>query len=231
LSARQILCGSGTVNGKMKFIFSQRSLFLVNERGNGSTSKRSIINTRNEPWADDKLFGRLHVIAGDSNMSEWSIYLKIGTTHLILLALEKLLRYAMNRNWKQFIACLPIHLVECDFDTVSLLRSINMDTSFLSRYPFDGKRISVFDIHESLLEFVEKTVGDYLSAEENLILKTWRKFVEKIKQNDQDFLASHLDWAIKKRTMECKLERGKLDPKILAGNGASCNNFALFCIS
>src|SRR6201984_1931022 len=51
-------------------------------------SSRSIINTRDEPHADAEKYRRLHVIVGDSNMSEVATYLKVGTTALILDLIE-----------------------------------------------------------------------------------------------------------------------------------------------
>ena len=50
---------------------------------------RPLINTRDEPHANDKLYRRLHVIVGDSNMSELSIYLKAGITSIVLQLIEK----------------------------------------------------------------------------------------------------------------------------------------------
>ncbi len=37
-----------------------------------------IINTRDEPHADAERYRRLHVIVGDSNMSEYATFLKVG---------------------------------------------------------------------------------------------------------------------------------------------------------
>ena len=50
---------------------------------------RPIINTRDEPHADEMLYRRLHVIVGDSNMSEFSIYLKVGITAIVLQLIEQ----------------------------------------------------------------------------------------------------------------------------------------------
>ena len=43
-----------------------------------TTRSRPIINTRDEPHADAERFRRLHVIVGDSNMSEYTTFLKVG---------------------------------------------------------------------------------------------------------------------------------------------------------
>ena len=50
--------------------------------------KRPIINTRDEPHANRDRYRRLHVIIGDANMSEYTTYLKVGTTILVLEMIE-----------------------------------------------------------------------------------------------------------------------------------------------
>ena len=47
-----------------------------------TTRSRPIINTRDEPHADAERYRRLHVIVGDSNMSEYATFLKVGATDL-----------------------------------------------------------------------------------------------------------------------------------------------------
>ena len=49
---------------------------------------RPIINTRDEPHADAERYRRLHVIVGDSNMSEYATFLKVGATSILLRMLE-----------------------------------------------------------------------------------------------------------------------------------------------
>jgi hypothetical protein len=50
---------------------------------------RPIINTRDEPHADAERYRRLHVIVGDSNMSETTTLLKVGSADLVLRMLEE----------------------------------------------------------------------------------------------------------------------------------------------
>src|SRR5574341_2550581 len=70
------------------YCLSQRAQHICQEISGATTSSRSIINTRDEPHADAERYRRLHVIVGDSNMSEVATYLKIGTTALVLDMIE-----------------------------------------------------------------------------------------------------------------------------------------------
>ena len=70
------------------FQISQRADYFEVEVGLETTLKRPIINTRDEPHADPEVYRRLHVILGDANLAEVSIYLKVGTTALVLAMIE-----------------------------------------------------------------------------------------------------------------------------------------------
>jgi len=89
--SRQIYCGAGkvlqTARGAM-FCLSQRAEHIWEGVSSATTRSRPIINTRDEPHADAERFRRLHVIVGDSNMSEYATFLKVGATSILLRMLE-----------------------------------------------------------------------------------------------------------------------------------------------
>ncbi|MBI3079296.1 MAG: proteasome accessory factor PafA2 family protein, partial [Deltaproteobacteria bacterium] len=85
---RQTFCGGGKVGAEnqgapVEYQLSQRADFFEMEIGLDTMGSRPIINTRDEPHADKEKYRRLHVIVGDSNMSEVSTYLKVGTTAVV----------------------------------------------------------------------------------------------------------------------------------------------------
>jgi proteasome accessory factor A len=49
---------------------------------------RAIINTRDEPLADPRQYRRLHLIHGDTNVLPSAVFLKVGTTRLVLDLLD-----------------------------------------------------------------------------------------------------------------------------------------------
>ena len=81
LVSRQIFAGAGkvlqTARGAV-FCLSQRAEHIWEGVSSATTRSRPIINTRDEPHADAERFRRLHVIVGDSNMSEYATFLKVG---------------------------------------------------------------------------------------------------------------------------------------------------------
>jgi proteasome accessory factor A len=88
---RQIFAGAGkllqTARGTV-YCMAQRAEHIWEGISSATTRSRPIINTRDEPHADAERYRRLHVIAGDSNMSEYMTYVKVGTTAALLQMLE-----------------------------------------------------------------------------------------------------------------------------------------------
>ena len=91
LVSRQIYAGAGkvlqTARGAM-YCIAQRAEHIWEGVSSATTRSRPIINTRDEPHADAERYRRLHVIVGDSNMSEYTTFLKVGATSILLRMLE-----------------------------------------------------------------------------------------------------------------------------------------------
>src|SRR6185295_15989530 len=90
---RQVYCGAGKVGSENRghpvdYQISQRADFFETEVALDTMVKRPIINTRDEPHADREKYRRLHVIVGDANMSEFTIWLRNGVTALVLAMIE-----------------------------------------------------------------------------------------------------------------------------------------------
>lgn len=91
LVTRQVWAGAGkllhTARGTV-YSLAQRAEHIWEGSSSATTRSRPIINTRDEPHADAERFRRLHVIAGDSNMNEYTTYVKIGSMVALLQMLE-----------------------------------------------------------------------------------------------------------------------------------------------
>jgi len=91
LVSRQIICGAGKITATSRgatYCVSQRADHIWEGVSSATTRSRPIINTRDEPHADAEKYRRLHVIVGDSNMSETTTMLKVGSADLVLRMIE-----------------------------------------------------------------------------------------------------------------------------------------------
>ena len=101
--SRQVYTGAGKVGTENRahpcdYQLSQRSDFYETEVALDTMVKRPIINTRDEPHADREKYRRLHVIVGDSNMAEPTIYLRNGATAIVLAMIEDGAITAISRS-------------------------------------------------------------------------------------------------------------------------------------
>ena len=194
--SRQIYAGSGkvlqTARGAM-YCISQRAEHIWEGVSSATTRSRPIINTRDEPHADAERFRRLHVIVGDSNMSEYATFLKVGATSIILRMLEDpsvVLRDMTLEN--------PIRAI----------REISHDTTCRRRVRLaSGREASALEIQQEYLARAlryKETRG--LSALEDRALGMWQHVLEGL-EKDPWTLDRECDWVIKHRLIERYRER------------------------
>lgn len=195
---RQLFAGAGRIGSEkprdplIPYQISQRADFFEAVFGLETMYSRPLINTRREHHADSKRFRRLHLILGDSNMSEFAGFLKIGSTQIVLQMLED-----------DFLtADLTLK------DPVSALRKV---AEFDLRLELaDGRTISALDIQREYLRKAEKYcqsgVGPQIPDAE-LILQYWQYALDGLEQlklskdfellDDPFQLTRRLDWVTK----------------------------------
>ncbi len=91
---RQIFCGAGKVasagtSGTGPYQLTQRADFIDRVFSDRTSQVRGIINLRKREIPRQGQSRRLHVLVGDSNMSEHALGLRAGTTALVLRLLEE----------------------------------------------------------------------------------------------------------------------------------------------
>lgn len=200
LVTRQIITGSGkigTENGaeETDYQISQRADFFETEVGLSTMVARPIINTRDEPHADETLYRRLHVIVGDSNMSELSIYLKVGITSIILQLIEKGI---VGDHFKLS-------------EPVAAIKTVSRDLSCKKPLALeDGRKWTPIEVQRGYLELVHKHMSslDLCGTARDVIAK-WEFVLDRLK-DDPMSLNRHLDWVIKKRLIDAYLQRHSL---------------------
>jgi proteasome accessory factor A len=193
--SRQVFCGAGRVGIGADghghgFQISQRADFFEVEVGLETTLKRPIINTRDEPHADPEKYRRLHVIIGDANMSEFSTYLKLGTTALVLSMIED-----------GFLA------VDLSLETpVAALRAVSHDPTLHQRVALrDGRTLTAVQLQLEYLEQTRKYVEDkYGSDVDEMtcdVLDRWESVLARLGDEPRQ-LANELDWVAKLNVLE-----------------------------
>jgi proteasome accessory factor PafA2 len=197
LVSRIIFCGAGKVgfeNGAepCRYQLSQRADFFETLIGLDTMAKRPIINTRDEPHADEEKYRRLHVIVGDSNMSEVTTYLKVGTTALVLAMVED---GAIRKD-------LALE------DPVRAIKEISHDTGCRRKVRLKrGKEFSAIELQREYLELaLDYYAGMEPSPQVSDLLERWQAILDKL-ADDPMQCARELDWVIKKELVQSYMAR------------------------
>jgi proteasome accessory factor A len=191
LVSRQIYAGSGkvlqTARGAM-YCMSQRAEHIWEGVSSATTRSRPIINTRDEPHADAERYRRLHVIVGDSNMSEYATFLKVGAAAILLRMLEEpnvVLRDMTLEN--------PIRAI----------REISHDMTCTRRVRLaNGREASALEIQsEYLTRALRYAEHRDMSVEEKKALQMWEHCLTQI-EKDPLGLDRECDWVTKYKLIE-----------------------------
>jgi proteasome accessory factor A len=192
-ATRQIFAGAGRVGcfeevpegdeaaePGVRYQISQRADHIVTEIYQWIQFSRAIINTRDEPLADWGLYRRLHLLVGDSNMSEYATALKVGTTALVLRLLEE--------------GVVPeVRLL----DPVHAVRSISRDPEYRWEVQLEsGRYANAVEVQREYLELAEEHLRG-MDPEGDWVLDEWRFVLDGL-ACDPESLIDRVDWATKK---------------------------------
>ncbi len=199
LVSRQIYAGAGKVLQTARgatYCLSQRAEHIWEGVSSATTRSRPIINTRDEPHADAERFRRLHVIVGDSNMSEYATFLKIGATSLLLHMLEDpgtVLRDLTLEN--------PIRAIREISHDLTCRRKVRLA---------NGREVSALDIQSEYLARALRfrdTRG--LEPQEERALEMWEHCLHAL-ETDPMSLAGQCDWVAKYQLIEAYRARHEI---------------------
>jgi proteasome accessory factor A len=191
LVTRQVICGAGKVLQTPRgavYCVSQRAEHIWEGVSSATTRSRPIINTRDEPHADAERFRRLHVIVGDSNMSETTTLLKVGATDLVLRMIEAgtVMRDLSLEN--------PIRAI----------RDVSHDMTGQRRVRLaNGREACALDIQREYLSKA-RDFTDRRGADESArrVLDLWERTLDAVDSGNLDDVAREIDWVTKFQLIE-----------------------------
>ncbi|MGO1973225.1 MAG: Pup--protein ligase [Propionibacteriaceae bacterium] len=207
LVSRQLICGAGkllqTPRGG-EYRVSQRAEHIWEAVSSATTRSRPIINTRDEPHADPERYRRLHVIVGDSNMSETTTLLKVGSTELVLRLIEA--RAAMRDLTLE--------------NPIRAIRDLSRDRTGRATVALaNGRTISALEMQTEYLEKVTEVVGATgdVSPALKQVLELWGRTLRAIETDNLSLVDTEIDWVIKQKLLDryaAKHQLGLADPRL-----------------
>ncbi|MFJ9623485.1 Pup--protein ligase [Streptomyces sp. NPDC101181] len=192
LVTRQLICGAGKVLQTPRgavYCVSQRAEHIWEGVSSATTRSRPIINTRDEPHADAERYRRLHVIVGDSNMSETTMLLKVGATDLVLRMIEAgtVMRDLTLEN--------PIRAIREVSHDLTGQRKVRLAS---------GREASAIEVqreyYEKAVDFVDRR--GIRTGTVDQVLELWGRTLDAIEAEDLDRIGTEIDWVMKYKLIE-----------------------------
>jgi proteasome accessory factor A len=199
LVTRQVICGAGKVLQTPRgavYCISQRAEHIWESVSSATTRSRPIINTRDEPHADAERFRRLHVIVGDSNMSETTTLLKVGTTDLVLRMIEAgvVMRDLTLEN--------PIRAIREVSHDITCQRKVKLA---------NGREATALEIqreyHKKAADFIDRRGGDAVAKQ---VIELWGRTLEAVETQNFGLVDREIDWITKYTLIERFRERHQI---------------------
>jgi proteasome accessory factor A len=188
---RQIYSGAGKVlHGPRgaQYCISQRAEHIWEGVSSATTRSRPIINTRDEPHADAERFRRLHVIVGDSNMSEFTTYLKLAVTDLVVRMVEE------NTVMRDLSLENPIRAIREISHDITCRKQVRLA---------NGRELTAVEIQREYFEravrFAQRRDGDERTRS---VLAEWGGALDALERGDLDRLERKIDWVAKMRLID-----------------------------
>ena len=190
LITRQLICGAGKIAGD-RFVISQRADQVWEGVSSATTRTRPIINTRDEPHGDSHRFRRMHVIVGDSNMSEPTFALKVGSMLLVIEMLEA-----------------GFDLPDMELaDPIAHIRDIAADPTGATELTLAaGGTVTALEVQQRTLEaakrWLEQRPDEGTPNEEMArVVDLWARVLDAIATQDFSGVDTEIDWVIKRKLL------------------------------
>ncbi|HEX8934453.1 MAG TPA: Pup--protein ligase [Pseudonocardiaceae bacterium] len=200
LVTRQLVCGAGKVLQTPRgavYCLSQRAEHIWEGVSSATTRSRPIINTRDEPHADAERYRRLHVIVGDSNMSEVTTLLKVGTANLVLEMVEE------GVAFRDFTLDNPIRAIREISHDLTGRRGVRLA---------GGREASALDIQREYYaraaDHIARRGSDPLT---DRVMELWDRTLGAVERQDLGLIDREIDWAIKHRLVERYRAKHRMD--------------------
>lgn len=209
LVSRQLVTGAGKVIQTPRgaiYSLSQRAEHIWEGVSSATTRSRPIINTRDEPHSDAEKYRRLHVIVGDSSMSEATTMLKVGATDLVLRLIE---------------AGVPTRDLTLE-NPIRAIREISHDlTGRRTVRLASGRTASALDIQSDYLERVRTFVdgggldadgprADAVARSAKQVIDLWERALRAVETDDLSLVEREIDWVIKLRLLQRYMSKSGL---------------------
>jgi len=205
LVSRVVYAGAGGFNPLspgLEFTLSPRAHHLTRVISDNSTNLRGIFHTKDEPLSSSG-YHRLHVLCGDGLLSETALWLKFGTTALVVAMIEA---GVFTKNKVALRS--PLQALKTFSGDPTCRVAVKLSS---------GRSATALQIQDYYLALAEAHLHDaFMPDWAEDVCGQWRVVLESLDKRPAE-IAATLDWAIKWAVYEDRAERRGFSWTALAG--------------
>lgn len=196
LATRNIFFGAGSLDTDGHFWIAQKARDIDDSANASTTRNKPVINLRKEKLAGAE-FNRVHVTSGDPNVSPWAIFVRPGSTSLVLRLIED------GETLDDMRLTVPLH---------AAMQAVAFDPT-MSLPLENGRAVRAEDIQGRFIDAASDLSKRYLLPEEELLaLEEWKHAHADYLQ-DPRLLKNRSDWVLKKLLLENAHDKKHIDWK------------------
>ena len=186
LVSRVVLSGAGGFNPLalgLEFSLSPRVYHLRHTVSGGSTWSRGIFHTKDESLSEAG-YHRLHILCGESLCSERAMWLKLGTTAIVVAMIEAGLQPAEDIKLQS-----PLRGIRAFASDPLCRKRVGLRS---------GRKVTALDLQFHYLELAEVHIDDlFMPLWAAEVCHYWRGTLESLSQDPRG-LEREIDWGIKR---------------------------------
>jgi len=196
--SRIVWSGTGTITETtdgFRFDLSEKAKNLWEISGMQTTRARPLVNLRDKPYANARLFRRIHNVAGESLMSPHANALRLATGSIVLRACE------LGVRFNDLMPDNPLQAI----------RQISVDPTLQRKVLLEnGSYMSGLDLQQAIAErsIQAASAAQYMTAQEQEWARKWQNLLDDLKA-DPDTAMKRIDWIFKQRLIERELTAKK----------------------
>lgn len=227
LATRTVFAGAGKLKRNSSSIYTvvpaQKMHDIERLEGASSTADKSLLNTRQKPYAASEKYARQHIICGDANISAAITFVKLASTSLVLRLRESGIAEEEDMVLRSPLAA--AHVIASDTESNALfdvgkhgkqMRAVEYQDWLLSQCWKMAERIELPDDETLGLELWQRVIDDIVYQPDQA--KRYIEWMAKADLMAQQAARSPDESGIWDRVHRVDMAWDHLDPNIHIGN-------------
>lgn len=212
LASRILLVGTGA-QLRQRYHLSGRALAVHDTVSAATTRDRPFVSSRDEPLASMRDWRRVHVIAGDVNLSQRGTALKVGATACVLAVLQERLDAFAHLELADPVAALHTYNLSLD----GRAAAARVTGPAISAWALQAELLAEVQAHHAKAGLPDTLVG---------VLATWEETLEALEAGWETAVGM-VEWASKRAVLEAAETRNQWSTTRAREMGLQATDIAL----